>query len=76
MAGRSGTLKGRLRGTIAEGRVRAKSGSLRHTFALAGYLTTRRNQPLAFAILLNNHTGEAAQAYAAIDAIAVALTKD
>jgi len=76
VAGRSGTLKGRLRGTIAEGRVRAKSGSLRHTFALAGYLTTRRNQPLAFAILLNNHTGESSAAYAAINDMVVALASD
>ncbi len=76
LAGREGTLRNRLRGTPAEGRVRAKSGFMRHTFSLAGYLTTRRDEPLAFAILLNNHTGAPADAYATINDLVLALVND
>jgi D-alanyl-D-alanine carboxypeptidase/D-alanyl-D-alanine-endopeptidase (penicillin-binding protein 4) len=73
LAGSEGTLRRRLKGTPAEGRLRAKSGFMRHTFALAGYAMTSRDEPIAFAILLNHHTGDTATALAAIDEIAAAL---
>lgn len=73
LAGSEGTLRRRFKGTPAEGRLRAKSGFMRHTFALAGYATTPRDEPIAFAILLNHHTGDTAAALAAIDEIAALL---
>ncbi len=44
VAGRDGTLEKRMRGTAAEGRVLAKTGSLRLANALAGYVTTARGR--------------------------------
>ena len=73
VAGRDGTLEKRLKGTAAEGRVAAKTGTLRLANALAGYVTTERGERLAFAIVVNNHAGKGREAVAAIDAIAVAL---
>ncbi len=55
VAGRDGTLRTRLRGTAAEGNVRAKTGTLRWANALSGYLTTAGGERLAFALLLNRH---------------------
>jgi D-alanyl-D-alanine carboxypeptidase/D-alanyl-D-alanine-endopeptidase (penicillin-binding protein 4) len=73
VAGRDGTLERRFLGTPAEGNLRAKTGSMSNIRALAGYVTTRDGEPLAFAILLNNFEGTGAQATAAIDRIASAL---
>ena len=52
--GVDGTLEHRLRGTRAEGRVRAKTGSMSNVRALAGYVTTIAGERLAFAIVANN----------------------
>jgi D-alanyl-D-alanine carboxypeptidase/D-alanyl-D-alanine-endopeptidase (penicillin-binding protein 4) len=74
VAGVDGTLEKRMRGTAAERRVTAKTGTLRLANALAGYVTTARGERLAFAIVVNNHAGKSREAVAAIDAIAAALS--
>jgi D-alanyl-D-alanine carboxypeptidase/D-alanyl-D-alanine-endopeptidase (penicillin-binding protein 4) len=56
-AGRSGSLKNRLKGTAAEGRLRAKSGTLERARAYSGYATARNGQLLAFSIIANNYEG-------------------
>ena len=53
VAGRSGTLMSRMRGTPAQDRCRAKTGTLRDVSALAGYCTTRTGARVAFAFLMN-----------------------
>jgi len=75
VAGVDGTLEKRMRGTPAERRVTAKTGTLHLANALAGYVTTERGERLAFAIVVNNHAGKGREAVAAIDAIAVALAR-
>jgi D-alanyl-D-alanine carboxypeptidase/D-alanyl-D-alanine-endopeptidase (penicillin-binding protein 4) len=52
--GVDGTLERRLRGTRAEGRVRAKTGSMSNVRALAGYVTTLTGERLAFVVIANN----------------------
>ena len=54
VAGISGLLANRMKGTPAEGRVVAKTGALFNVRSLAGYLTTLSGEPMAFAILVNN----------------------
>jgi D-alanyl-D-alanine carboxypeptidase/D-alanyl-D-alanine-endopeptidase (penicillin-binding protein 4) len=73
VAGVDGTLEKRMKGTPAEGRVTAKTGTTGLANALAGYVTTERGERLAFAIVVNNHAGRGREAVAAIDAIAAAL---
>ena len=73
VAGVDGTLAGRMKGTQAEGRVSAKTGTLRYANALAGYVTTRRGDRLAFAVLANHHTGASQEVVSTIDRIVAML---
>jgi len=53
VAGRSGTLRGRMRGTAAAGRCQAKTGTLIGVSALSGYCTTTGGRRLAFSLMEN-----------------------
>ena len=73
VAGVDGSLAQRMRGTAAAGNVRAKTGTMSNSRSLAGYVTSRDGERLAFVILVNNFEGTGAQATSAIDAMAVRL---
>jgi len=73
VAGVDGTLKRRLSGPKTRERIRAKTGTLRHTSALAGYFTPERGEPLAFAIIVNHATATPAATLDAVDAVAEAI---
>jgi serine-type D-Ala-D-Ala carboxypeptidase/endopeptidase (penicillin-binding protein 4) len=73
IAGVDGTLRNRMRGTAAEGNVRAKTGSLSSVASLAGYVTTASGERLVFSMMLNNYPDAAAVRRESIDAIAVLL---
>jgi D-alanyl-D-alanine carboxypeptidase/D-alanyl-D-alanine-endopeptidase (penicillin-binding protein 4) len=60
IAGVDGTIRRRMKGTAAEGNVRAKTGTLRYANALSGYVTTGTGERLAFSLMLNRHTGQPA----------------
>lgn len=53
VAGRTGTLRRRMRGTPAANRCRGKTGTLNSVSTLAGYCDTRAGGRVAFAILMN-----------------------
>jgi D-alanyl-D-alanine carboxypeptidase/D-alanyl-D-alanine-endopeptidase (penicillin-binding protein 4) len=73
VAGVDGSLAHRLVGTVAQGRVLAKTGGLRGVSSLAGYVTARSGRRLAFAVLVNLHAGPEAAAIDALNDIAVRL---
>lgn len=51
-----GTLYRRMRGTVAENNVHAKSGTMLGVSSLTGYVTNASKRPLVFSIVLNNFT--------------------
>ncbi len=53
VAGRNGTLNKRMRGTSAQDRCRAKTGTLSNVSALAGFCDTTGGERIAFAFLMN-----------------------
>jgi D-alanyl-D-alanine carboxypeptidase/D-alanyl-D-alanine-endopeptidase (penicillin-binding protein 4) len=73
IAGVDGSLDGRMRDTPASGNVRAKTGTMSNIRSLAGYVTTRDGERLAFVALINNFEGSGAAANQALDRIAVNL---
>ena len=77
LAGVDGTLARRMKGTAAENNVQAKTGSMSYVNALAGYVTTKHGERLAFAIMLNNYkpTDGADPVSSEVDAIAVMLAE-
>jgi D-alanyl-D-alanine carboxypeptidase/D-alanyl-D-alanine-endopeptidase (penicillin-binding protein 4) len=73
VAGRDGTIRWRMDGTEAVGRLRAKTGTLENVTSLSGYVETADRQLLAFAIFVNDFEGRASRAARAVDALAAAL---
>jgi D-alanyl-D-alanine carboxypeptidase/D-alanyl-D-alanine-endopeptidase (penicillin-binding protein 4) len=69
LAGRTGTLRGRMRGSAAAGRVRAKTGTTREASALSGYVKRR----YVFAILQNGSPVSTFSARSAQDRFAAVL---
>jgi D-alanyl-D-alanine carboxypeptidase/D-alanyl-D-alanine-endopeptidase (penicillin-binding protein 4) len=74
IAGRTGTVRNRLRHTAAFGRCRLKTGTLRDVSALAGYCRTRGERNIAFALLMNRVRNLGA-AHAIQDHIAAAIAR-
>src|SRR5262249_14981651 len=56
VAGRDGTLENRMKGTVLDNRVEAKTGTLANVRSLSGYLETTTGKHVAFAIIVNNFT--------------------
>ena len=73
IAGVDGTLRNRLRGTVAENNLRAKTGSLSSAATLSGYVTTAAGENLVFSIMVNNYPEDTEVRALCIDPIAVLL---
>lgn len=74
VAGRDGTLRERFTGTALEGRLRAKTGSIRGVTALVGLVDVRGGEPVTFAHVLND-IPSAEAGVALQDELAVALAR-
>lgn len=73
VAGVDGTLSARMKNTAAAANVRGKTGTFSNARALVGYVRTKDNEPLVFAILTNNYNVDAGLVDRATDAIVIAL---
>lgn len=77
VAGEPGTLSHRLRATPAQGRLLAKTGSLRDVVSLSGFVRGDDGQRHHFAVLANEATGaDRAVVRAFVDDLALVLSAD
>ncbi len=73
IAGVDGTIDKRMKGTPAEGNVRAKTGTLTKARNLSGYVTTADGERLIFSVLANNTTTPGSMVTGVADQIGAAL---
>jgi serine-type D-Ala-D-Ala carboxypeptidase/endopeptidase (penicillin-binding protein 4) len=73
VAGRTGTIRRRMRGTAAQDRCRAKTGTLIGVSALAGLCESAGGHTIAFAMLMNRTS--VARAHGVQDRVAAAIAR-
>lgn len=74
VAGVDGTIRNRMRGTPAQGNLRAKTGTLDKARSLSGYVTTADGRLLLFSALCNNYVVPTRRVDAVTDAIGIRLS--
>jgi len=71
-----GSLQDRMKGTIAEGRVHAKTGSVQHVRTLSGFADTPSGRRLIFSFLSNNQNGKNHETTDTLNALCVAMLEE
>ncbi len=74
VAGRDGTLRLRMDGTEAAGRLRAKTGTLEKAIALSGFLQTLSGESFVFSLIANDWPGKLAPMIAGVDKVGALLS--
>ncbi len=67
IAARDGTMRLRMEGTDAAGRLRAKTGTLERVTALSGYVQSLGGERYVFSVLVNDWAGKSAPVISSID---------
>lgn len=76
IGGTDGSLKSRFKGSILEGKIFAKTGSLNGARALSGYMIAKSGRMLVFSALANDFpAGQDGEASAAVDRVLIALAE-
>ncbi len=73
--GEHGSLSRRMKGTTAEGNLRAKTGTLRGAAAFSGYVTAADGTMLAFSVIIQNFSGDLRSYRLVQDRIGVLLSQ-
>jgi D-alanyl-D-alanine carboxypeptidase/D-alanyl-D-alanine-endopeptidase (penicillin-binding protein 4) len=76
VAGVDGSLQERMKGTVAEGRIHAKTGSVEHVRTLSGFADTPGGRRLVFSFLGNNQGGKSHEATDALNALCLAMIEE
>jgi serine-type D-Ala-D-Ala carboxypeptidase/endopeptidase (penicillin-binding protein 4) len=74
-AGKSGTLARMFKGTVAEGNLHAKSGTMSKVKAYAGYVYSRSGKLISFAFIINNYEGSSSKIRNKMEAIMIKIAQ-
>lgn len=75
IAGQTGTLKSVCKKQFAQGKLRAKSGTMRRIKSYAGYIDSSSGKKIAFAIIVNNHSCSSRQLVRKMEPVFNALAR-
>lgn len=75
VAGHDGTLQTRMKGTILDARVEAKTGTISNVRALSGYLETQSGERIVFSMIANHFTAPTSQIDAVVERALVRLAQ-
>ena len=73
VAARSGSMRYLLRGTVAEGKVFAKSGGMERVRSYTGYMKTKSGQLLSFSMIANNFTCKSSEVRKKMEKLMLAI---
>ncbi len=73
IAGETGTIRSMFKNTLAEGNLRAKSGTINRAKAYAGYVRSKSGREIAFSMVVNNFSCSSRGARAKLERLMVAL---
>ncbi len=76
VAGLDGTLENNMKGTVAAGRIHAKTGSVEHVRTRSGYAETPAGRHLIFSFMANNQGGTNHEASDVLDGLSVAMLEE
>jgi D-alanyl-D-alanine carboxypeptidase/D-alanyl-D-alanine-endopeptidase (penicillin-binding protein 4) len=76
VAGIDGSLQDRMKGTVATGRIHAKTGSVEHVRTLSGFAETPSGRRLIFSFLSNNQGGKNHETADALNGLCVAMIEE
>ncbi|MGC2464032.1 MAG: D-alanyl-D-alanine carboxypeptidase/D-alanyl-D-alanine-endopeptidase [Candidatus Acidiferrum sp.] len=76
VAGIDGSLQDRMKGTVAAGRIHAKTGSVEHVRSLSGFAELPDGRRLIFSFLSNNESGKNHEAADALNGLCVAMIEE
>lgn len=74
IVGESGTVKNLCKNTSADGKIRAKSGSMTRVRCYTGYATTKSNEKLVFVMMANNYGGKGTDMIKRMEKIMILMT--
>ncbi len=75
VAGVDGTLERRMRGTAAQGRARAKTGTLQGVSSISGYVPAADGERLAFSMIMEFFVGSESSRRAVQDSVVASLAR-
>jgi D-alanyl-D-alanine carboxypeptidase/D-alanyl-D-alanine-endopeptidase (penicillin-binding protein 4) len=76
VAGVDGSLQDRMKGTVAAGRIHAKTGSVEHVRALSGFADLPDGGRIIFSFLSNNEGGKNHEAVDVLNGLCVAMIEE
>jgi D-alanyl-D-alanine carboxypeptidase/D-alanyl-D-alanine-endopeptidase (penicillin-binding protein 4) len=76
VAGIDGTLNERMKNTVVNGRIHAKTGSVTHVRGLSGYADTPSGRRLIFSFLTNNQAATGHEIRDTIDSLCLAMLEE